>query len=53
VPPPPHFKPDYPRRIRVLDSLRSSFVDDGARAYADQAKAELQARWTESNPVAP
>jgi hypothetical protein len=53
VPPPPHFKPDYPRRIRVLDSLRSSFVDDNARAYADQAKAEMQTRWTESNPAAP
>jgi len=53
VPAPPHFKPDYARRIRVLDTLRSSFADDSARAYADQAKAELQTRWTESNPVAP
>jgi hypothetical protein len=53
VPAPPHFKPDYPRRIRVLDSLRSSFTDDNARAYADQAKTELQTRWTESNPTAP
>jgi hypothetical protein len=53
IPPPPHFKPDYSRRMRMLDSLRSSFVDDNARAYADQAKAELQTRWTESNPVAP
>jgi hypothetical protein len=53
VPAPPHFKPDYPRRIRVLDSLRSSFTDDNARAYADQAKVELQTRWTESNPGAP
>jgi hypothetical protein len=53
IPPPPHFKPDYSRRIRMLDTLRSSFVDDNARAYADQAKAELQARWTESNPSAP
>jgi hypothetical protein len=53
VPAPPHFKPDYPRRIRVLDSLRSSFIDDNVRAYADQAKAELQTRWTESNPAAP
>jgi hypothetical protein len=53
IPPPPHFKPDYPRRIRVLDSLRSSFADDSARAYADQAKAEMQTRWTESNPIAP
>ncbi len=53
VPAPPHFKPDYPRRIRVLDGLRSSFADDGARAYADQMKAEMQARSTESNPVTP
>ena len=53
VPSPPHFKPDYPRRIRVLESLRSSFTDDNARAYADQAKTELQTRWTESNPTAP
>jgi hypothetical protein len=50
---PPHFKPDYPRRMRVLDSMRSSFTDDSVRAYADQAKAELQTRWTESNPVTP
>lgn len=50
---PPHFKPDYPRRMRVLDSMRSSFTDDSARAYADQAKTELQTRWTESNPVTP
>jgi len=53
VPAPPHFKPDYPRRIRVLDSLRSSFLDDSVRAYADQAKAELQTRSTEPNPVTP
>jgi hypothetical protein len=53
VPPPPHFKPDYSRRIRLLDSLRSSFADDNTRAYADQAKAEMQTRWTESNPAAP
>jgi hypothetical protein len=53
VPAPPHFKPDYPRRIRVLDGLRSAFVDDGVRVYADQAKAEMQARLTESNPVTP
>jgi len=53
VPAPPHFKPDYPRRIRLLDSLRSSFTDDNARAYADQAKIDLQARWAESNPGAP
>jgi hypothetical protein len=53
VPPPPHFKPDYPRRIRVLDSLRSTFADDNARAYADQAKTEMQARSTEANPAAP
>jgi hypothetical protein len=53
VPAPPHFKPDYPRRIRLLESLRSSFTDDNARAYADQAKAELQSRGTESNPAAP
>jgi hypothetical protein len=50
---PPHFKPDYPRRMRVLDSMRSSFTDDSVRAYADQAKTELQTRWTESNPVTP
>jgi hypothetical protein len=53
VPAPPHFKPDYSRRIRVLDSLRSVFVDDSARAYADQAKAEMQTRLSESNPVTP
>ena len=53
VPAPPHFKPDYSRRLRVLDSLRSSFTDDTTRAYADQARADLQTRWTESNPNGP
>ena len=53
VPAPPHFKPDYPRRIRLLDSLRSSFTDENIRAYADQAKTDLQTRWTESNPAGP
>jgi hypothetical protein len=53
VPAPPHFKPDYSRRLRVLDSLRPSFTDDTTRAYADQARADLQARWTESNPNGP
>ena len=53
VPAPPHFKPDYSRRIRLLDSLRSSLTDDNARGCADQAKAELQTRATESSPVAP
>lgn len=53
VPAPPHFKPDYSRRIQVLDSLRASFTDDATRAYADQARADLQARWTESSPTTP
>jgi len=53
VPAPPHFKPDYSRRIQVLDSLRSSFIDENARAYADQAKTDLQSRWAESNPAGP
>ena len=50
---PPHFKPDYPRRIQLLDNLRLTFTDDNVRAYADQAKTELQARWAQSNPAAP
>jgi hypothetical protein len=50
---PPHFKPDYAVRIRLLESLRSSFIDEGLRAYVDQAKAEAQSRWAESNPLTP
>ena len=50
---PPHFKPDYAERMRMLDSLRSSSADDDLRAYIDQAKAELQARWTETTPASP
>ncbi len=53
IPPPPHFKPDYGRRMRVLDNLRSAFTDETARAYADQARADLQTRSTESNSNAP
>jgi hypothetical protein len=53
VPAPPHFKPDFAGRIRMLESLRSSFTDPDLRAYVDQAKAELQTRWAESNPTAP
>ena len=51
--PPPHFKPDYTARMRMLESLRSSVTDDDLRAYVDQAKAELQARWAETSPAAP
>jgi cell division protein FtsB len=50
---PPHFKPDYAARMRLLENLRSSFTDDNLRAYADQAKAELQARRAETNPSSP
>jgi hypothetical protein len=50
---PPHFKPNYADRIRLLESLRSSFTDESLRAYVDQAKAEAQSRWTELNPLAP
>jgi len=53
IPAPPHFKPDYAGRMRLLESLRSSVTDDGLRAYIDQAKAELQARWAETSPAAP
>jgi len=37
----------------MLESLRSSFTDNDLRAYIDQAKAELQARWAETSPVLP
>ena len=50
---PPHFRPDYAERIRMLESLRSSFADEDLRAYVDQAKADAQSRWAESNPLAP
>ncbi|MGD1019247.1 MAG: hypothetical protein ABSA12_07995 [Verrucomicrobiia bacterium] len=53
VPAPPHFKPDYAVRMRLLESLRSSVTDDGLRAYIDQAKSELQAHWAETNPASP
>jgi hypothetical protein len=53
VPAPPHFKPDFATRMRMLESLRSSVADDNLRAYIDQAKAELQARWAETLPVSP
>ena len=50
---PPHFKPDYAARMRMLESLRSSSTDNDLRAYIDQAKTELQARGTETNPASP
>ena len=50
---PPHFKPDYAMRLRVLDALLASIADDNLRAGIDQAKADLQMRWTESMPVTP
>ncbi len=53
IPAPPHFRPDYALRIRLLESLRSSFTDESLRAYVDQAKAEAQSRWAELNPLAP
>lgn len=53
VPAPPHFKPDYSTRMRMLESLRSFFTDDNLRAYIDQAKVELQARWAEAGPASP
>jgi len=52
IPAPPHFKPDYSARLRVLDNLRAAVTDESFRAHADQARMELQARWTESNPSA-
>jgi len=48
-----HFKTDYAGRIRLLDGLRSSFTNDDLRRYVDQAEAELQTRWAESNPPTP
>ena len=53
VPAPPHFKPDYAVRIRVLDNLRQSFTNEDLRGYVDQTKSELQTRWAESNPAMP
>ena len=53
VPAPPHFKPDYAARMRMLESLRSSSADDNLHAYLDQAKTELQARWAETSPASP
>jgi hypothetical protein len=50
---PPHFKPDYAVRMRMLENLRASVADDELRAYIDQAKTELQARWAETSPASP
>jgi Tfp pilus assembly protein PilN len=50
---PPHSKTDYPLRIQVLDLLRTAVADENFRASADQAKIELQLRWSESAPAAP
>jgi hypothetical protein len=50
---PPHFKPDYAARMRILESLRSSTTEDNLRAYIDQARAELQARWAETGATSP
>jgi len=51
--PPPHFKPDYASRLRVLDALRSAVADENFHNSVDQAKAELQTRWAESLPATP
>jgi len=48
---PPHFKPDYSARLRMLDGLRSAVTDENFRVHADQARMELQARWADSNPT--
>ncbi len=53
VPAPPHFKPDYAGRMRLLENLRSSVTEDDLRAYIDQAKVELQAHSAETSPAAP
>jgi len=53
VPGPPHFKPDFAARIRMLENLRPSFTDADLRGYVDQVRAELQTRGAESNTAAP
>ena len=53
VPRPPHFKPDFAERVRMLESLRELFTDPELRSYVDQMKAELQASEAEPNPTAP
>lgn len=50
LPAPPHFKPDYAERIRMLEGLQPLFTDETLRASVDQARIELQRRWAESNP---
>jgi hypothetical protein len=50
LPAPPHFKPDYAERIRMLEGLQPLFTDENLRASVDQARIELQRRWAESNP---
>jgi hypothetical protein len=50
---PPHFKPDYPQRLALLDSLRAAIADEKFRARADQLRLELQRRWADSVPTVP
>jgi len=51
IPAPPHFRPDYPARLRLLDGLRAAITDENFRVHADQARMELQTHWAESNPA--
>ena len=53
IPAPPHFKPDFGGRIRMLENLRLSFTDADLRGYVDQVKTELQIRSTDTNPPRP
>ena len=53
LPVPPHFKPDYSTRLRVLDGLRAAVTDESFRARVDQARTELQSHWADSNPTSP
>jgi len=53
IPAPPHFKPDYAQRIRMLETLQPLFTDGNLRAYVDQMRIDLQKRWAESNSNAP
>lgn len=53
VPPPPHFRPDFQYRVRLLDYLRTGMTDERLRAYTVQAREELLGRWAQAEPVAP
>jgi cell division protein FtsB len=53
TPPPPHFRPDYAMRVRLLDLARSAVVDDRLRDALEQSREAILAQWAAAEPTAP